>query len=195
MFWQCLPFKHCFIKLLIIEMNSDIYESLEQFDFIEEEYIQRVENQYSGSIGLFLIKFSFLEHWLDLSIASIINERTDEIGYQVIERLGFANKVDLFFKLCIRAANYKGKRYKAKLKSLRKTVEEINKFRNILAHANWSSINKKKYVRTKVFIDRETGDVKFQSTKLTPAMIKRKVKQVQLLWYKLDQYAESIFVN
>ena len=46
--------------------NSDI---LEQYDYLDNKYLQEIKTKYSRLIGSFLIQFSELEHELNVVIA------------------------------------------------------------------------------------------------------------------------------
>jgi len=41
---------------------------LEQYDHVLGEYIDKVKSKYAPRIGLFLIRFSSLEHTLDIDL-------------------------------------------------------------------------------------------------------------------------------
>jgi len=87
----------------------DTFYELEQFDFIDDERLDKVISKYSTLIGLFLIKFSSLEHEINIAIADILHDDCHETGYVIIERLSIRNKIDLFNKMYSRLESFKDK--------------------------------------------------------------------------------------
>jgi hypothetical protein len=96
--------------------NAHIYEKLGQYDYFEDDYIDEVKEKYAYYIGLFLINFNSLEHELGHAITMLINQRTDQPGYQVVESLTTKNKADLFYRLYLELATYNGPDQKSFLK-------------------------------------------------------------------------------
>ena len=123
--------------------HKDNFEELEQYDFLDNDYLERVIDNYSYLIGKFLVRFSCLEHELNLAVADIIQSRTHETGYVVIEKLTIKNKIELFYKMYIRFESFKDKKSKQVLYQIREQLETVNNFRNSIVHANWSSLAKK----------------------------------------------------
>ena len=75
------------------------YDELQQYDFPDDEYLERVAYKFTPLIGFFMIKFSYLEHDLNLAIADIFGDDYHSIGFVVIEKLTMANKIDMFNKM------------------------------------------------------------------------------------------------
>jgi hypothetical protein len=70
-------------------------ESLEQYDFASGDYIDKVARRYEARIGRFLIRFSELEHTLDIAIAEWLSDRSHQLGYMVLEGYSLNNKIQL----------------------------------------------------------------------------------------------------
>ena len=169
-------------------MKED-FERMEQYDlFINRGYFELAEKRYSKLIGVFLIRFSELENSLNIAISEMINSRGNELGYIIIERLTLNNKIELWYKLTSFLINhvpeYKG--HKKQLKNLKDKIESLNNFRNIIVHANWLSINKKNFVRSKIITDNEEGYIKFKKVKVNSEIIKSKIKEVGILIKRLE---------
>ena len=168
-------------------------EELEQFDYLDNEYLERVIGAYSRLIGLFLIKFSYLEHEINLAIADIIQDRAHNSGYIVIERLTVANKIDLFYRLYLQLAAFAGKKDKERLLKIKKQLEDMNTFRNNVVHANWQSLTKKRFVRTKIMTDSDEGRIQFKNIKMDTALIRSKIYKIDPLINRVDTFKEKVY--
>ncbi len=157
-------------------MNEHSYEELEQYDIVIEEYIDRVADKYSRLIGLFLIEFSKLEHELNVTIADALSEHAHDMGYMVIENLSMKNKIDLFYKFYLWMVTIKEMKSKDILDKIRLQLENINTFRNSIVHANWQTLSRNGYVRTKIVIDNQEGYIKFKKVNITTKLITHESK-------------------
>ena len=50
------------------------FDELEQYDYSDGEYLEKVVDRYSPLIGLFLVNFSILEQELNLAVADFIRD-------------------------------------------------------------------------------------------------------------------------
>ncbi|MDO8495652.1 MAG: hypothetical protein Q7S32_04045 [bacterium] len=57
--------------------RKGILEELDQYDYVDDEYIGEASPDYIEAIGLYVLQFSALEHSINLQIA-------DRISYEVI---------------------------------------------------------------------------------------------------------------
>ena len=144
-------------------------------------------------LGEFLISFSILEQELNLIIADFVSDRAHETGYVVIEKLTTNNKIDLFYKMYVRLESLNDKKNKAVLDEIRNQLDKINIFRNNIVHANWQSFTKDGYVRTKIVVDTDEGFVKFKKVLMNSKIIKQKIKEIDRLSEKIDEYKEKAF--
>lgn len=174
-------------------MFKNGFDELDQYDYTSGEYLEKVADKYSSLIGLFLINFSILEHDLNLAIADFINERGHEPGLVIIEKITTGNKIDLFYKLYVRLESFKDKKSKEILDNIRDQLESLNLVRNNIVHANWQSLTEDGFVRTKIVVDNQDGYVRFKKVKITPRIIKEKIKELDKLIEKIDEYKEIAF--
>jgi len=174
-------------------MSESDYEELDQYDFTDGEHLEKVADKYASPIGLFLINFSVLEQELNLAIADFISDRAHEMGYVVIEKLTTSNKIDLFYKMYVRLESFKNKKNKEVLNKISEQLESLNTFRNNIVHANWQSLEKSGFVRTKIVVDNQEGFVKFRKVRITPKIIKQKMGEIEKLTDLIDNYKETAF--
>lgn len=167
-------------------------ELLEQYDFATDEYLYKVIDKYSSLIGLFFIRFSELEHTLNLGIAEAIHDRTHQIGYIVIENLTMTNKINIFYKFYLGLVSaLERDDAKKELTRLKTQLAELNTFRNKLAHANWLTLSNKGMVRTKIIINDQDGQVLFKRVEILPKNIKFKIKETEKLTISLENFVEE----
>lgn len=171
-----------------------VFEHLDQYDTLYGEHLYKVIKKYSSSIGLFLITFSELEHELNLAIADYLHHGSHDFGYIIVERLTIYNKIDLFYKtyrtLEVHLHNNKKRQT---LNKIKKQLDSLNTFRNYIAHANWQSLTKDGFVRTKIIVDSQEGSIKFRKIKITPSIIGKKINETEKLLTIIDNYKEKIF--
>lgn len=166
-------------------------EVLEQYDYSSNDYLEDVVDDYSPLIGLFLIRFSELEHELNYGIAEILHSRTHEVGYVVIGNLTTRNKIELFYKFFLRLVSVTERsKLKVKLGLIKRELEELNNFRNKLVHADWLTLNKEGSVRTKIVVDNKEGFVVFKRVKILPRTIRKKIKEIEKLTRALEEFVE-----
>ncbi len=175
------------------QQKENYYDVLEQYDYADGEYLEKAVVKYSHLIGLFLINFSILEHELNLAIADFMFDDCHEIGFVIIEKATTSNKIELFYKMYIRLESLKDKKNKDVLNQIKKQLELINTFRNNIVHANWESLTKEGFVRTKIIVDNQEGYVKFKKVQITPKIIRQKIKEIKKLINQIDEYKETAF--
>ena len=169
------------------------FDELEQYDYYDGEYLEKVVDRYSPLIGLFLVNFSILEQELNLAVADLIRDRSHEMGFLIIEKLTTSNKIELFYKMYVRLESFKDKKNKDMLNQITKQLESLNIFRNNIVHANWQSLTKDGFVRTKIVVDNQEGYVKFKKVEITPKIIRQKIKEIEKLVDQIDKYKETAF--
>lgn len=168
-------------------------EQLDQYDFIDEDWIDHSSPDYILAIGSFLIGFSSLEHALDLHLADQINDHAHDPGYQVIELLSTRNKIDLFSRMCslyLSWINNTESKNKKEFGAIVQKLRDLNTFRNKLVHANWMSVRRDGTVRTKVVIDDLEGTVQFERSKMTPKIINSKADEMSALLEEMEEFFE-----
>ena len=173
--------------------NQTDYDELEQYDFSDGEYLEKVADKYYPLVGEFLISFSIMEQELNLAIADFMHDDCHETGFVIIEKLTTSNKIDLFYKMYVRLESFNNKKHKDILDGLRRQLEELNTFRNSMVHANWQSLTKEGFVRVKIIVDTNEGFVKFKKVPMTPKIIRQKTREIDSLSDKIGRYKEKAF--
>lgn len=174
--------------------QKDNYEELDQYDYLDGEYIEKVADRYNLLIGQFLIDFSYLEHEINLAIAEIIHDDFAETGYVIIEKLQVHDKIELLYKMYVRFESFKDKKNKDILDKIQQQLKSVNTFRNNIVHANWQSLSRDGFVRTKIIVDNDEGFVKFKKVQITPKIIREKIKEIRKLIEQLDEYKEIVLL-
>ena len=174
---------------------------LDQYDFAwdEDEVVFSKKLNYPTRIGEFLIAFSGLESALNLFVSEIINNRSHELGYQIIKTLSYNAKINLANELCSRNINFiKNKKLKDRReKGLYEIVSkllELGAFRNKVVHCNWVTLDKKGFVRTKVINDKSNG-VEFIKTKMTPKMLSIYSNQCNVFATRIYHFSDKVQEN
>ncbi|MCX6733033.1 MAG: hypothetical protein NTV98_05855, partial [Candidatus Roizmanbacteria bacterium] len=159
---------------------------------LDDEDLEKVANKFSEAVGYFLIHFSTLEHELNIAIAELMSNGSHEQGYLIIERLTFSHKIDLFYKISLRYVSYKKGKFPELLKELQKRLIAINSFRNIIVHANWQSMTKDGFIRSKIIVDDEEGYIKFKRTQLTKKVLTDQIKEIYKLTNELYSFYDEV---
>jgi len=162
----------------------------EQFDYVFGDYIEKVKAKYAPRIGLFLIRFSSLEHALDIYLADQLSDRSHQFGYIVIEGMPLNGKIELFRKLVRGFVRHTRPTHVARLQILVKRLHDARVFRNYVAHANWNTLENNGYVRTR--IDESNGEIIFKRVRITPKVINAWIRRVVALEGKLDEFIENV---
>jgi hypothetical protein len=176
-----------------MDKKQDNYDKLDQYDFSDGEYLEKAANKYFPLIGEFLISFSILEQELNIAIADFLHDDCHETGFVIIEKLTTSNKIDLFYKMHVRLESFNNKKHKTILDKLRNKLNNLNSFRNNIVHANWQSLSKDGYVRAKIVVDTNEGFVKFKKVLMTSKIIHQKIKEINRLSEKINEYKEKAF--
>lgn len=167
-------------------------EDLDQYDYIDSEYLDSVEEEYTDLIGQFLIGFSHVEHSLNVALAELIgNSGSHYIGYVVIEELLMGRKIDLFRRLYLSLTHFQSEEGKTALTALHTRLVETNAFRNVIAHANWPTLDAESFVRTKIQTKNDDGLVEFRKVKVTPEIIETAIEDAISLSDDLDEFSEK----
>ena len=175
--------------------SKNYYDELEQYDFPDGEYLERVVDKITPLIGLFMVKFSFLEHDLNLAIADIFGDDYHSTGYVVIEKLTVANKIDMFSKMYANLEFHTDQKGKAILNTIREDITAVNTFRNAIVHANWQTLTKAGFVRSKIVVDNQDGLVKFKNVEMTPKIIRQMIRKIDKLIDHIDDYKGKVLSN
>ena len=105
-------------------------------------------------IGLVIMRFNGLEKLLDSIICQRINDRSDQLGLLVINKLSYSSKIDLFKRLSddlLRCCGESIDEYAGLINDLK----ECGRLRNIVAHADWDSTDHEGYTFLSVKINQD----------------------------------------
>lgn len=165
-------------------------EQIEQYDLGNNDYINKVKSKYAQKIGQYLIQFSSLEYTLDLSIVEYVSDRAHELGYMILVGNNLNNKIELFRRLYLVRIKYlQPKRFK-KLDAIIKQLNYVRIFRNYISHANWETLERTGYVRTRV--TENNGDVIFKKVRITPKVINAWIRRVNRLKKHIIDFADEV---
>jgi hypothetical protein len=159
-------------------------DQLDQYDFVDTDYMDQNSVLFAKPIGEFLISFSYLEHALDRLISEIINDRTDSIGYLITAEMKMANKIDLLQRF-VKLEKYHGLKRPRRINPVISKLKMVNTFRNRIAHANWSSMRADGMTRIKTKVDKDNG-VFFENFNLSKEEIKRAQSELDSLIQQID---------
>jgi hypothetical protein len=164
-------------------------ESLEQYDLVDGDYIDKVARRYEARIGRLLIRFSALEHDLDIAIAECLSDRSHDLGYIVLEGYSLNNKIELLRMLLHSYTKLVVPSRLKELQSIVKKLHEARIFRNYVAHANWRTLEKSGYVRTRV--SEKDGDIVFKKVRVTPAVLDAWYRRIVRVDEMLNEFVEG----
>lgn len=113
-------------------------------DIEDEDKAESYLDESLPLVGLVVMYFNAVEKSLDSLLCEIISDRTDAPGLIVIQKLMYAAKLDLFkrftddFHLCESAKP-------PKFEELTTELGDVARLRNIVVHADWSSMDEDGY--------------------------------------------------
>jgi hypothetical protein len=150
---------------------------------------------YSGLIGTFIMSWSQLEHELDVAISKILNDGEHQVGYLILESLTAFKKIELFHKLYLEIEKAKSKSNAIKLLSLKYKLTDLNSFKNNVVHANWQTLSKSGFVRTKTRQQEDDGSIEFRSVLIKPTTIRTQIRNAKKVTAALAKYAAKAPVH
>jgi hypothetical protein len=133
-----------------------------------------------------------------VELATAINERAYEPGYRIIKYLEFRDKINLWrdhYSDYIKVVLSDKKRIKflAELKIIYLKLVELSEFRNKIAHANWSSLDKAGFVRYRSIENKEKSGMSFEKVKMTPGVIIKFVRQNNAISVRINEFRENFW--
>jgi|LakMenEpi03Aug12_release.lakeMendotaPanAssembly.Ray.scaffolds.fasta_scaffold00232_36 hypothetical protein len=157
-------------------------ETLDQYDYYDDEFIEIKRKFLAPRIGNFIISFSLLEQELNTTISELIFEDTHLPGYLIINKTEIMDKaltmINLFNSQLIAIDEEYKDEMKTKIQKLKTDLVKIIEFRNKIAHANWSTLKEGYVVRTKFKYDSNTINIVFNDEKLCLKTIDKKEKAI-----------------
>lgn len=170
---------------------------IEQYDYVDTEEIQVLTKRYAYQIGKYFIKFSELEHNLNIQIAHTISDRSDQPGYRVVRYInGPTKKFEFLFETYKEILSYGDKQLTQEIsieyQELRELIKKHIEFRNKLAHANWASLTKEGFVRDSIIPD-TNGRLQFRKLQITTSLIKSLIDEIDNIIDRLYEFEENLY--
>ena len=78
------------------------------------------------------------------------------------------------------------------LNNIYKKLCELSEFRNKVAHADWQSLDKSGFVRTKIVEDKNNVGMQLEKVKMTPGILIKFRRQNEALSKKIDIFRDKI---
>ncbi len=156
---------------------------LDQFDYVETDYMDSHIEIYSPLIGQYVIEFSYLEHNLNLLVADLISDRSHDHGYIITMKMKMYDKIELLERMASHGKFHGISELKKILPTIPK-LKAVNTFRNSVAHAVWATMKPSGATRTKTKVDSNSG-VWFQNKTLSKNVIKSELKKLRLVTDKI----------
>ncbi len=137
------------IKSKIKSFQQHLWHDIEDEDkadeFIEEAL---------PFVGEVIMYFNGLEDHLNSVLCECFTDRTDQMGLVVMGSMAYASKVELFKRLCDDFHNAMATSTVGYQKIIN-DLHECARLRNMVAHANWESMNEEGYTFVKLKISRQ----------------------------------------
>lgn len=146
---------------------------------------------YSNLIGTFIINWSKLEHELNVAISNVINDGEHKVGHLIIDNLTAFKKIELFHRLYLDMEKTTSKSNAINLLSLKYKLMELNSFKNNIVHANWQTLSKKGFVKTKTRQNEDDGSMEFRNVLIKPVTIRTQIKDVKSVTTALIEYTAN----
>lgn len=185
-------------ELKKVPFNSDFdYEYCEDGELSKQKEVKLQE-----SMGKLFMSFSFVEQDLNNALCYLINDRTNNTGVLIIRKMFFKQKLNLYkdmiFELIINyvSNSKKSKNLLERANNIIKKAEDLSEFRNDIAHANWTTLDKDNFYTISIDTDnnKETN-IHYKKMRITPAIIIKFVRQNEALQYKFYELVDDVYIN
>jgi hypothetical protein len=180
------------------KLNTQIvdFSQTNEKKFIDKTSFQKKEQEYSLAIGNVIFSFAYLEDIVDASIAEIINDSDEEFGYRVIKYLSFRDKVslwkDLYSGVIKEFPEDMGAPLLSEFDHLFQIFIKLSEFRNVVAHANWSTIDEKGFVTCRVIESKYDGGLRFERKSMTTQILSDVASENYSICEKLQVFKEKV---
>lgn len=146
---------------------------LDQYAFDVDFSDEKDEAFYSG-IGLALVSFGYFESVLNRCIIKMISDRSDDRGFAIVSLLELRQKLDLFFNDMGPILVDDGLDIKGMHSKLLRVIE----IRNLIAHADWSTLTNDNYVRCQIRHNKNDASIRFRYYNFSKDILHRISKEV-----------------
>jgi hypothetical protein len=159
--------------------HDDVENDDKVWDFLDEAL---------PKIGLVIMYFNGLEKQLDSLLCQIFSDRTDAPGLIILQNMQYSAKVNLFSRFSDELHRDVGEvppSYKGLLDNLRNAAKQ----RNIIAHADWESMDDEGYAYSTIrFSD---GGMEQEYIQLTSATLESIIEAIQDVRDQLLRYWDA----
>jgi hypothetical protein len=160
---------------------------LEQYDYYTSDAIDIVDKDYFGFIGSVLASFSEFEHLLDECIVKMTSDRSDDRGLRIASMFTFMQKLNyLVNDILPLLEGVKATEFK----KLHKAGVAAIETRNLVAHANWSTLTYDGFVRCDTRTDKD-GWIYFRYYEFTGETLSGIQEDIDLLCRSLVQFIKN----
>lgn len=156
---------------------------LDQYDYIETDFMDEHIDEFSPLIGRYVIEFSYLEHNLNVLVADLISERSHDQGYIITVKMKMYDKIELLERMASHG-KYHGIHELKKILPTIPKLKSVNTFRNNIAHAVWATMKPSGATRVKTKVDSNSG-IWFENKRLSKKIINDELKKLGVVTEKI----------
>ena len=136
-------------------------------------------------IGLVVWRFNSIERALDQAICAGINDRSDSMGLIVIHGMQYAQKVELYRRMCEDLHEAAGGTVPS-FAGLIDALKAASTHRNLVVHADWTNSDAEGYTFTKVQI--KNGGMMQEYAQLTVESMEKVCDEMSTTFERLHAY-------
>ena len=164
------------------KFNQHLYHEIEDEDLAEEYLAEALP--YIGEVIMY---FNGLEDDLSSILCEWFTDRTDQMGLVVMGSMAYAAKVDLLKRLCDDFHNSLGVSTLG-YESIVKMLHECARLRNMVAHANWESMNEDAFTFVRLRISK--SGLKQEYVQFTKESLIKVVELIMETRNELNEFSE-----
>jgi hypothetical protein len=163
-------------------------KALDQYlyhDDADEDKIDKFLEETAPLIGCIIQRFNTLEKILDSELCFIMNDRTDQFGLIIINKMSYAAKIDLLERFSTQFQldfNVKIPVFIKIIESLR----EVGRLRNAVAHSDWESTDFDGYTYKNLKINSK-GMIQ-EYVQFTPESLRKIISEITLTNNLFEEY-------
>jgi hypothetical protein len=173
-----------------IYLDSDL-----EFSWEDDSPWEELLNEAAPLIGLIIIFFNSLEDQINTYICEILShsEGKDELIYTFLAEMGYSQKVTILTRLygqMIREFE-DSEDMLDQLSALEATLRNAGTARNQYAHADWTGISSKKFIRVKTKAKKQGVEHTF--IRFSKEDMKSDLKQIEEIPHQMETFNNSVW--
>jgi hypothetical protein len=137
----------------LLKSKNKLFEQHLWHDIEDEDKAEEYLAEALPFVGEVIMYFNGLEDHLNSFLCEWFTDRTDQMGLVVMGSMAYAAKVELFKRLCDDFHNTMRISTVGYPQIINK-LQECARLRNMVAHANWESMNEEGYTFVKLKISK-----------------------------------------